>query len=72
VVLALAVVMAAMVVLTLGPALAKDTQQRQTYVDTVQAEQYFALPGSGQKVQERRTALQHSFRIHRRLLGWTV
>jgi hypothetical protein len=41
-----AVVMAAMVVLIAGSVLAKDTQQKQTYVDTVEAEQYFALPGS--------------------------
>jgi hypothetical protein len=40
------VVMAAMLVLIAGSVLAKDTQQKQTYVDTVEAEQYFALPGS--------------------------
>jgi hypothetical protein len=41
-----AVVMAAMLVLIAGSVLAKDSQQKQTYVDTVEAEQYFALPGS--------------------------
>lgn len=41
-----AVVMAAMMVLTVGSALGKDSQQKHTYVDEVVAKQYFALPGS--------------------------
>jgi hypothetical protein len=45
-VLGVSVVMAAMVVLIAGSVLAKDNQQKQTYVDEVAAEQYFALPGS--------------------------
>jgi hypothetical protein len=46
-VVALAGVMAAMVVLTVGSALANDTQPTQvTYTDTVKAEQYFAFPGT--------------------------
>jgi hypothetical protein len=44
-VIALAIVMATMVALTVGSALAKDTQPKQEYVDTVEAGQYFALPG---------------------------
>jgi hypothetical protein len=34
------------VILIAGSVLAKDTQQKQTYVDEVVAQQYFALPGS--------------------------
>jgi hypothetical protein len=45
-VLGVSVVMAAMVVLIAGSVLAKDPQQKQTYVDEVVATQYFALPGS--------------------------
>ena len=45
-VVAVAVTMAVMVVLIAGSVLAKDTQPKQTYVDEVYAEQYFALPGS--------------------------
>ena len=45
-VLGLAVTMAVMMVLTVGSALAKDSQQKQTYVQEVDAKQYFALPGS--------------------------
>ena|SRR5215204_1528382 len=45
-VIALAVIMAAMIALTVGSALANDTQPTQvTYTDTVKAEQYFAFPG---------------------------
>jgi hypothetical protein len=39
------VIMAAILVLIAGSVLAMDTQQKQTYVDTVETEQYFALPG---------------------------
>src|SRR5215208_571649 len=45
-VLGVSVVMAAMVVLIAGSVLANDTQPEQTYVDKVDAKQYFALPGS--------------------------
>jgi len=46
-VLGVAVVIAAMVVLIVGSALANDTQPTQlTYTDTVKAEQYFAFPGT--------------------------
>jgi hypothetical protein len=45
-VLGVSVVMAAMVVLIAGSVLAKDTQQKQLFVDEVDAKQYFALPGS--------------------------
>jgi hypothetical protein len=45
-VLGVSAVMAAMVILIAGSVLAKDTQQKQTYVDQVDAKQYFALPGS--------------------------
>jgi hypothetical protein len=38
--------MAVMVVLITGSVLAKDSQQKQTYVDEVVATQYFAIPGS--------------------------
>jgi hypothetical protein len=44
-VVGVAVTVAAMMVLTVGSALANDTRQKETYVDTVKAEQYFALPG---------------------------
>jgi hypothetical protein len=44
-VIALAVVMAAIMAQTVGPAPAKDTQPKQEYVDTVKAGQYFASPG---------------------------
>ena len=46
-VLALAVVMATMVALTVGSALAKNTQPKADYIDKVVAEQYFAAPGIG-------------------------
>ena len=46
-VVGVAVTVAAMMVLTVGSALANDTQPTQvTYTDTVKAEQYFAFPGT--------------------------
>src|SRR5829696_7283406 len=44
-VLGVAVVMAAMKALTVGSALAKNTQPKADYIDKVVAEQYFAAPG---------------------------
>jgi hypothetical protein len=44
-VVAVAVTVAATLALTVGSALANDARQKETYVDSVKAEQYFALPG---------------------------
>jgi hypothetical protein len=46
-VLGVSVVMAAMVALTVGSALAKNTKPKADYIDKVVAEQYFAAPGIG-------------------------
>jgi hypothetical protein len=46
-VLGVSVVMAAMMALTVGSALAKNTKPKADYIDKVLAEQYFAAPGIG-------------------------